>query len=250
MIEEAGMQTQVATVTLAVEAIVAGYHGSEVLHGVSLAVPPGSCVVLLGPNGAGKSTLLSVASGLLRQRSGRVLLNGRDVSGLAAHERARSGICHVPEGRRIFRRQSVADNLLVGAYASSRDRDWQAEAFRWVYDLFPVLERKRSRLAGTLSGGEQQMLAVAQAMMGKPRVLLLDEPSAGLAPALVKQMLERVRLLRERGVAVLMVEQVVASALAVADYVYVLSNGTIAAQGTVAEMQQRDLADRYLDDAL
>ena len=250
MIEESGMHSKVAAATLAVDRIVAGYRGSEVLHGVSLEVPAGTCVVLLGPNGAGKSALLSVVSGLLRHRSGRVLLDGRDVSGLAAHERARTGICYVPEGRRIFRRQSVEDNLLVGTQASSRDKEWRGEAFRWVYDLFPVLQRKRGRLAGTLSGGEQQMLAVAQAIMGKPRILLLDEPSAGLAPGLVKQMLERVRLLHERGVSVLMVEQVVASALAVADYVYVLSGGAIVAQGTVDEMQRHDLAGRYLGDAL
>lgn len=240
------MQAETAVATLEVEGIVAGYHGSEVLHGVTLDVAPGACAVLLGPNGAGKSTLLAAISGLLRPRAGRVLLDGRDVSAMPAHERARTGICFVPEGRRVFRRQTVEDNLLVGAYASARDKGWRDEAFRWVYDLFPVLERKRAKPAATLSGGEQQMLAVAQAIMGKPRILLLDEPSAGLAPALVKLMLERVRLLHERGIAVLMVEQIVASALAVADYVYVMRSGQIVARGTPAEMGVSDLERGYL----
>ncbi len=240
------MQTAVAT--LGIDNVVSGYSGSEVLHGVSLEVRPGQTVVLLGPNGAGKSTLLATIAGLVRNRSGRVVLDGRDVSGMAAHDRARIGISLVPEGRRIFKRQTVEDNLLIGAYAS--ERSWRPEAFRWVYDLFPVLARKRGKTASTLSGGEQQMLAVAQAIMGKPRILLLDEPSAGLAPALVKQLLERVRLLRERGVAVLMVEQVVSSALAVADYVYVLRNGQIVAHGGADELQAEELENRYLGASL
>jgi branched-chain amino acid transport system ATP-binding protein len=243
-------ETSAAADTLRVESIAAGYHGSEVLHGVSLTVPAGQAVVLLGPNGAGKSTLLWVVSGLLRQRSGHVIFEGKDISSQPAHERARSGMCFVPEGRRIFRRQTVEDNLLIGAYACSGDKQWRSEAFAWVYDLFPVLERKRRNVASTLSGGEQQMLAVAQAVMGKPRILLLDEPSAGLAPALVKQMLERVRLLHARGIAVLMVEQVVASALAIADYVYVMRDGQIVAEGAAAEMQAQDLEHRYLGAAL
>jgi branched-chain amino acid transport system ATP-binding protein len=232
--------------SLRLEAVVAGYHGSEVLHRVNLYVPAGQAVVLLGPNGAGKSTTMKVISGLLRQRSGRVLLGERDVSSLPAHERARIGICLVPEGRRIFQRQTVEENLLIGSYACMRDKAWRDEAFRWVFDLFPVLERKRGKVASTLSGGEQQMLAVAQAVMAKPRVLLLDEPSAGLAPALVKQLLERVQQLHARGISVLMVEQVVASALSIADYVYVMRDGQIVASGTAEEMRGRDLESRYL----
>src|SRR5262245_16539947 len=217
------MSTQDGPRVLQLESITAGYHGNVVLHGVSVSVSQGSVVVILGPNGAGKSSLLSVASGLLRHRSGRVLLEGRDVSSLPPHERARLGIAHVPEGRRIFRRQTVEENLLMGAYTGTRE---SVEAgFRWVYELFPVLERKRRDLAWTMSGGEQQMLAIAQAVMARPRVLLLDEPSAGLAPALVKQVFERIRRLNEQGIALLMVEQVVAGALAVADYVYVLTDG-------------------------
>ena len=246
----AAAQPESETPALAVEGIVAGYHGSEVLHGVSLRVPDGGSVLLLGPNGAGKSTTLATISGLLRPRAGRVLLGGRDVTALPAHERARRGIAHVPEGRRIFRRQTVEENLLIGADFCGRDRAWREGAFAWVFDLFPVLARKRGNTASTLSGGEQQMLAVAQAIMSRPRVLLLDEPSAGLAPALVKQLMERVRLLHERGIALLMVEQVVASALAIADYVYVLRDGQIVAEGAAAEMQQGELESRYLAAAL
>jgi len=216
------------------------------LHGVSLDVPAGQLLGLLGPNGAGKSTLLSVIAGLVRSRAGRVLLEGRDLSSLPAHARARAGIAFVPEGRRIFPRQTVDENLLIGAYACVGDKAWRQEAFQWVFELFPVLERKRRKVAGTLSGGEQQMLAVAQAIMGKPRILLLDEPSAGLAPALVKQMLERVRRLHERGVSLLMVEQVVASALAVADYVYVMRNGEIVAQGAPNALSDQEFGSSYL----
>jgi branched-chain amino acid transport system ATP-binding protein len=239
-----------AVATLSVERIIAGYHGSEVLHGVSLQVEPGQTVVLLGPNGAGKSTLLNAISGLVRSRAGAVLLDGKSVTSLPAHERARIGICHVPEGRRIFRRQTVEENLLIGSYPVGRDSTWRAEAFRWVFDLFPVLERKRNKTASTLSGGEQQMLAIAQAIMGRPRILLLDEPSAGLAPALVKQLLDRVRLLRERGVAVLMVEQVISSALAVADYVYVMGSGQIVSHGPAVAMEAEEIERRYLGGAL
>lgn len=229
---------------LQLENIVAGYHGNEVLHTVNVSVTAGQVVVMLGPNGAGKSTLLSVASGLLRHRSGRVLLAGRDVSALPPHERAKLGIAHVPEGRRIFRRQTVEENLLMGAYASPKGT---AEAgFRWVFELFPVLERKRRNVAWTLSGGEQQMLAIAQAVIARPRVLLLDEPSAGLAPGLVKQVFERVRQLHEQGISLLMVEQVVASALSVADYVYVLTSGTIVAENPASEVQAEDVERRYL----
>jgi branched-chain amino acid transport system ATP-binding protein len=229
---------------LQLESVTAGYHGNQVLHGISVNVPAGQAVVILGPNGAGKSSLLAVASGLLRHRGGRVLLEGRDISALPPHERAKLGIAHVPEGRRIFRRQTVEENLLMGAYTCSKET---AEAgFRWVYELFPVLERKRRDLAWTMSGGEQQMLAIAQAVMARPRVLLLDEPSAGLAPALVKQVFERVRTLNEQGIALLMVEQVVAGALAVADYVYVLTDGRTVAERPAAEMDAEEVERRYL----
>lgn len=237
--------TKSVTPLLRLESVAAGYHGSEVLHAVTVEVAAGQVTVMLGPNGAGKSTLLAVASGLVRHRTGTVQFEGRDISALRAHERARTGIAHVPEGRRIFRRQTVEENLLIGAYtcAGKAERD---EGFRWVHELFPVLERKRRDIAGTLSGGEQQMLAIAQAVMARPKLLLLDEPSAGLAPVLVRQVFERVRLLNAQGIALLMVEQVVGSALAVADYVYVLNAGRIVAEGDAANMQPEDLERRYL----
>jgi branched-chain amino acid transport system ATP-binding protein len=235
----------VAVPALDLRSIVAGYGGSQVLHGVNVTAPKGEVVLILGPNGAGKSTLLSVVSGLVKHRSGAVLLEGRDVSGMAVHRRARLGIAHVPEGRRIFPRQSVHDNLLLGSLASKADGAWRDQAFGWVYELFPVLERKRSRPAATLSGGEQQMLAIAQGVMSNPRILLLDEPSAGLSPLLAKQVLERVRLLRERGMSVLMVEQT-AGAITVADRVYVLRNGEVVAGGAADEFRSPELASQYL----
>ncbi len=230
---------------LELRAIVAGYGGSQVLHGVSVVAPKGEVVLIIGPNGAGKSTLLSVISGLVKHRSGAVLLEGRDVSGIPVHRRARLGIAHVPEGRRIFPRQPVHDNLLLGSLASKAAGASRDQAFDWVYELFPVLERKRSRLAATLSGGEQQMLAIAQGVMSNPRILLLDEPSAGLSPLLAKQVLERVRLLRERGMSVLMVEQT-AAAITVADRVYVLRNGQVVAGGAADEFRAPQLASQYL----
>jgi branched-chain amino acid transport system ATP-binding protein len=212
---------------------------------VSVSAPKGEVVLILGPNGAGKSTLLSVISGLVKHSSGDVVLDGKVVSGLAVHRRARLGIAHVPEGRRVFPRQSVHDNLLMGLLASGGDNDWRDTVFGWVYELFPVLDRKRSRPAATLSGGEQQMLAIAQAVMSKPRILLLDEPSAGLSPLLAKQVLDRVRVLRERGISVLMVEQT-AGAITVADRVYVLRNGEVVAGGTADEFRSPELASQYL----
>jgi branched-chain amino acid transport system ATP-binding protein len=240
--------TNGAAPILELASIRAGYHGNEVLHDVSVVVPAGGVVVMLGPNGAGKSTLLSVASGLVRHRAGRVLLGGRDVSSLPPHARAKAGIAHVPEGRRIFRQQTVEENLLLGAYTCAKGAE--QEGFRWVYELFPVLERKRRDAAWTMSGGEQQMLAIAQAVMARPRVLLLDEPSAGLAPTLVKQVFERVRLLNEQGISLLMVEQVVAGALSIADYVYVINSGRIVAHGKADDLSPEEVERRYLGVAL
>lgn len=224
--------------------VVAGYHGNQVLQGVTIEVPKGEVVLVLGPNGTGKSTLLSVGSGLVRPKQGAVLLDGRDITGLAAHRRAHMGVAHVPEGRRIFPRQSVRDNLLLGSLAGSK-RGSRDEGFEWVYRLFPVLERKRERPAATLSGGEQQMLAIAQAVMAWPRVLLLDEPSAGLAPILAKQVFERVALLKERGISVLMVEQLV-GAMTIADRIYVMRNGAVVGQGRPEEFAADTLGSQYL----
>jgi len=224
--------------------VVAGYHGNQVLHGVSLEVGRGEIVLILGPNGTGKSTLLAVAAGLVKARTGRVLVNGEEVTGLAAHRRARKGVALVPEGRRIFGKQSVQDNLLLGSLASG-DKAKRDGDFKWVYELFPVLERKRGKPAATLSGGEQQMLAIAQAVMSRPAILMLDEPSAGLAPILAKQVQERVRLLKDQGISVLMVEQM-AGAISLADRVYVMRNGEVVSQGNADEFGTRELGSQYL----
>lgn len=228
---------------LVLEGITAGYGGNQVLHRVSVEVPEGEAALVLGPNGTGKSTLLSVASGLVRQRAGRILVHGADVSTLPPHKRARLGLAHVPEGRRVFPRLSVGDNLLVGTVAGGK-HDREAN-FEWVFELFPVLARKRNNTASTLSGGEQQMLAIAQAVMSRPRILLLDEPSAGLAPILARQVFERVRLLRDRGISVLMVEQVV-GALEIADTVYVMRSGEVVTHGPASAMKADRLSEQYL----
>ena len=233
---------------LRLESIVAGYSGNEVLHNVSMDAKPGKVALILGPNGAGKSTMLSVSVGLVKPRSGRILLHGRDVTNVPVHLRARQGIALVPEGRRVFKRQSVSDNLLVGTVASSGDRHWREQAFDWVWELFPVLERKRNKLAATLSGGEQQMLAIAQGVMGNPKVLLLDEPSAGLSPLLAKQVLSRVELLKGRGIAVVIVEQIM-SALDFADHVYLVRNGKVVQEGAASEVHAADLSSQYLSTA-
>ncbi len=230
---------------LELQAVVAGYHGNQVLHGVSVSASPSEVVLILGPNGTGKSTLLAVAAGLVRPRSGAVVLGGREITGEPVHRRAHLGLALVPEGRRVFLRQSVEDNLLVGSLAGPHDREARERGFAWVYELFPVLERKRHADASTLSGGEQQMLAIAQAVMASPRVLLLDEPSAGLAPLLTKQVFERVQRLRERGIAVVMVEQV-AGALSIADRVYVMRTGEVVAEGRAADFQAQQLGSQYL----
>jgi branched-chain amino acid transport system ATP-binding protein len=234
-----------AAVALELRDIVAGYHGNQVLHGVTIKTHPSEVLLVLGPNGTGKSTLLSVASGLVRPRSGGVYLSGRDVTSEPVHHRAHLGIAHVPDGRRIFPKQSVEDNLLVGSLAGSHDKDSRQRGFDWVYELFPVLQRKRKDSASTLSGGEQQMLAIAQAVMSMPRVLLLDEPSAGLAPLLTKQVFERVQRLKDRQMSVVMVEQV-ASALTIADRVYVMRTGEVVADGKAEEFKTEELSDKYL----
>ncbi len=232
-------------VALRLEDIVAGYHGNQVLHGVTVEARQGEVVLILGPNGTGKSTLLAVAAGAVRHRSGKVLLDGRDLSGEAPHVRARAGMGFVPEGRRIFPRQSVEDNLLLGCFATKISRGERDARFESVYELFPVLATKRRRPASTLSGGEQQMLAIAQAVVAGPRVLLLDEPSAGLSPILTKQVFQQVTRLRERGMTILMVEQV-AAALTVADRAYLMRNGEVVSEGPASELAAREVGDRYL----
>jgi branched-chain amino acid transport system ATP-binding protein len=225
---------------LKVEKLVAGYGQVQVLQAIDLEVPAGNLVALIGSNGAGKTTTLRAISGMVRPESGRVLLDGKDIAGLSAFEITRRGLAHSPEGRRIFGTLPVRDNLLLGAYprlTGSRPRgDVDADMDRMLA-LFPRLKERIDQLGGTLSGGEQQMLAMARALMLRPVVLLLDEPSMGLAPRLVEEVFETIARLKAEKVTMLLVEQFAAAALAVADFGYVLENGRIAMNGTAERLR-------------
>jgi branched-chain amino acid transport system ATP-binding protein len=212
------------------------YGEIRALKGVSFGVGQGEVVALLGNNGAGKTTTLRAVSGMLAAREGDVLFEGASLLGVASHAIVRLGITHVPEGRRIFNRLSVVENLEMGAYTRS-DAGVREDIDR-VFSIFPRLKERRDQVAGTLSGGEQQMLAIGRALMAKPRLLLLDEPSMGLAPVLVEQIFETVLTINKQGVTILLVEQNAAMALSIAGRGYVLETGGIVLEGTA-----RDLAD-------
>ena len=212
------------------------YGPVAAVRGVSLAVRAGEVVALLGANGAGKSTLLRTISGLIRPRAGRVHLAGRAIDRLAPSRIVRLGIAHAPEGRRVFGSLSVADNLRLGA-AARRERAGLVEERERLLDLFPILRERLRQAAGTLSGGEQQMLALARALMAKPRLLLLDEPSLGLAPLIVRAIFDALADLKRVGVTMLLVEQNVAAALELADRAYVLRTGEIRLEGASAELR-------------
>ena len=231
---------------LKVEGLHAGYGRTEVLHGISLEVPRGALVCLIGSNGAGKTTTMRAISGMIRPSAGAVLLNGADVTSFDSHRIARLGLAHSPEGRRVFPTMSVTDNLLLGAFPrfiGARPKGDVAADLEDAMELFPVLKKRRTQLAGTLSGGEQQMLAMARAVMLNPDVVLLDEPSMGLAPILVEEVFAIIRRLKEKNVTMLLVEQFAAAALEVADYAYVLESGSIALHGK-AESVKKDPAVR------
>ena len=227
---------------LVVNDLHAGYGLSEVLDGVSLEVKPGTVVALIGANGAGKTTTMRVISGLLAPSAGEVRLDGRPVQGLGAAGIARLGLAHSPEGRKVFAPLSTEDNLLLGAFRRLPrffgDRRRAAQDLDRVYALFPKLAARRAQLAGTLSGGEQQMLAIGRALMARPKVMLLDEPSMGLAPVIVQEVFETVRRLKEEGMTMLLVEQFARTALEVADRAYVMERGRIVIEGTPAELRR------------
>jgi branched-chain amino acid transport system ATP-binding protein len=214
-----------------IENLHVAYGKVEAVRGVSLVMQPGQIVAVIGPNGAGKTTLLAAAAGLLRWR-GRVMYDGLDLARLDVEERVERGLCLVPERRELFGDLAVADNLLLGAY--SRRGNGADQSLRQVYDRFPRLAERRRQKAQTLSGGERQMLALGRALMAKPRLLLLDEPSLGLAPMMVREILRMVASLREIGVSILLVEQNARAALETADYGYVLETGEITHQGPPA----------------
>jgi len=220
---------------LEIDGIHVFYDKIEALKGVSLSVEQGKIVTLVGGNGAGKSTTLRAISGLLHPRQGSIRFDGREVAGQGAHDIAAKGLVQVPEGRRIFGRLTVAENLAMGAF-TRRDRAGVAQDQEQMMALFPRLRERLRQTAGTLSGGEQQMLATARALMARPRLLLMDEPSMGLAPMLVGQVFETIRKINAQGVTILLVEQNALQALSIADQGYVLESGRIALSGVGREL--------------
>lgn len=216
---------------LEVKGIDVGYGRIQVLNGVSLEISAGAIVVLLGGNGAGKTTLLKTLSGLLRPSAGTIDFDGSAIAGNSPRAIVRRGLSHVAEGRALFRSQRVDSNLDLGLYGAGLTRSEEKDRFEQVYSLFPVLHERRASLAGSLSGGQQQMLAIAQALMQKPRLLMLDEPSLGLAPIIIDQVLDVIIRLRKDGTTILLVEQMVERALEIADYGYVLKTGQVVGQG-------------------
>lgn len=226
------------TALVRVEALTSHYGRIQALDGVSLDVRAGELVALIGANGAGKSTLLRCLSGVQPVSAGRIQFNGDDITGTSARGRVQAGICQVPEGRQVFGPMTVQDNLALGAVCRPQDAS-VATDLEAVYTTFPVLRQKRHLAAGTLSGGQQQMLAMGRALMGKPRLLLLDEPSMGLAPLIVQEIFEIIRRLRSQGTTILLVEQNAHFALSVADRGYVMETGKITLQGTGRELSER-----------
>ena len=221
--------------TLELSGIHAGYGDFQALFGIGLRVEPGEAVGVVGPNGAGKTTLLRVISGLLRPRAGSLRYGAHDLAQIPAHRLPEIGIAHVPENRRLFPHLTVEENLKMGAFTPSARAHFAARRDR-VFELFPRMAQRRHQLAGTMSGGEQQMCAIGRALMCAPKILLLDEPSAGLAPLVVQQVFDLVRRIREDGLTVLIVEQNVSQVLRVVDRAYVLETGRVAAEGKSAEL--------------
>jgi branched-chain amino acid transport system ATP-binding protein len=222
---------------LEVEGLRVGYGQIEAVHGISFNVDEGEIVTMIGANGAGKTTTLTALSGGLRPTAGSISFEGQSIARLAAHRRVELGIAHVPEGRRVFAAMSVIENLEMGAFLHAKRRSPEFKAaLEQMLGLFPILGTRAKQLAGTLSGGEQQMLAIARALMGKPRLLLLDEPSLGLAPLIVKQIFEAFGEIRSGGVTFLLVEQNAQKALSIADRAYVLETGQITRSGSASAL--------------
>lgn len=221
---------------LNIKNLAVNYGAIEALRGVSLDVKPGEVVTIIGGNGAGKSTLMKAISGLEPARAGRIEFEGQDITRIAAHDRVARGISQSPEGRQVFADQSVRDNLLLGAYLRPSSDAGIGQDIDKHFTTFPRLRERQHQMAGTLSGGEQQMLAIARALMARPSLLLLDEPSLGLAPLIVKEIFGVIRALKESGVTILLVEQMANQALKVADRAYVLKNGEITSSGSARDM--------------
>ena len=224
---------------LKIENLHVSYGGIKALRGISLEVPDGKIVTLIGANGAGKSTTLRTISGLVKADSGSISYDGQELLGKPINKILEAGIAQSPEGRRVFANLTVLENLKIGAYLR-KDKDGIEKDLKWVYSLFPRLEERSWQLAGTLSGGEQQMLAVARGLMSRPKILLLDEPSMGLAPIIVNQIYDLIREIRDSGITVLLVEQNARKALGICDYAYVLENGKINLSGSGEELLKSD----------
>lgn len=222
---------------LDIEALVSGYGRIPVLHDVDLDVEEGELVTVIGANGAGKSTLLRTITGINKVFSGRITFAGTDITKVSAARVNKLGIAHVPENRRVFPAHPIEDNLLLGGWVRRQDRGGIAEDLERVYEQFPILSDRRAQLAGSLSGGEQQMLVIAMALMARPRLLVLDEPSLGLAPIIVKQVFREIERLNEEGTSVLLVEQIANQALKIADRAWVLQLGRVVTTGPADEVR-------------
>lgn len=229
---------------LKVENLVVSYGGIEALKGISLEVEEGKIVTLVGANGAGKSTTLRAIMGLVKPRQGSITYQGRNLLLASTHTMAQLGITLVPEGRRVFPQLTVAENLRIGAYTRRDEQGIRAD-LDWIYRLFPVLKERAWQLAGTLSGGEQQMLAVGRALMSRPKLLMMDEPSLGLAPMIVQEIFRIIKEIHQQGVTILLIEQNANAALHIADKGYVMETGRIAMTGTGQEL----LADEQIKEA-
>ena len=224
---------------LEVENLVVSYGGIEALKGISLEVPKGQIVTLIGANGAGKSTLLRSIVGLVKPKSGKIVYNGDNITGLNSQQIVKKGLTLVPEGRRIFPNLTVLENLQIGAYMRS-DKEGIQKDIDWVYEMFPRLQERSWQMAGTLSGGEQQMLAVGRALMAKPKLVMMDEPSLGLAPLVVKGIFDIIKEINRQGITVLLIEQNANMALKTADWAYVMQTGTILMQGEGKELLENE----------
>jgi branched-chain amino acid transport system ATP-binding protein len=228
---------------LTVDGVEVGYDGVPALHGVSFEVRRGEIVTIVGSNGAGKTTILKTISGLLRPTAGTVTFQDRRLDRLESHRVVGLGIAHVPEGRRLFARLTVMQNLVLGAYTRKSPAE-RAATLERVFSLFPILRERRSQLAGTLSGGEQQMLAIGRGLMARPTLLMLDEPSLGIAPRLVDEIFASLARIKAEGATILLVEQNVVEALQLADRGYVLQTGRVVLSGTGRELERSDLVRR------
>lgn len=231
---------------LAIKNIAVNYNGIAALKGVSMNIAKGKLVTIIGANGAGKSTLIKAVSGLVNYE-GTIAFNGIIRKKSSPREIVKSGIVCSPEGRQLFTTMSVMDNIMLGAYLRRKEKEEIRKDYEWVCSLFPVIRDRSSQIAGTLSGGEQQMVAIARALMAKPKLLLLDEPSLGLAPLFIKSLFETIKILKSNGITILLVEQNARKALAVADYAYLLTTGNVAYEGNPLDIaEDKKIKQAYL----